>query len=73
MANELETLKTERRISLTENERRDLHHSLADTMNRHGMDSIAETPDHVLAEHLVSCLELYIVTNANRDKWNALD
>ena len=38
-------------------------------LNRHGADTVCNTPDYILAEYLTSCLELYENTVRSRDTW----
>lgn len=42
---------------------------LAHVINRHSLENGSDTPDFMLAEHLVRCLETYNATLAAREAW----
>ena len=46
---------------------------LTDIINGHSMENGSNTPDFLLAEYMVSCLELFNRTTAKRDKWYGKD
>lgn len=39
-------------------------------INIHSIDSELNTPDYILADYLVNCLEIYRKTNEQREKWH---
>lgn len=47
------------------------HDELTVMLNIHNKDSEANTPDFLLAIYLEECLDTYIETKKNLDKWNA--
>ncbi len=42
---------------------------IASVLNRHGLESGSDTPDFILAEHLLRCLEAYDATIRRRREW----
>lgn len=41
----------------------------ADVINRHSLENGSNTPDFILAEYLVNCLESYNYAVLNRNDW----
>jgi hypothetical protein len=39
-------------------------------INIHSIDSELNTPDYILADYLVNCLETYRKINEQREKWH---
>ncbi len=42
---------------------------IASVLNRHGMEKFSNTPDFILAEHLVQALEAFNATSTERERW----
>lgn len=42
---------------------------LAAVLNRHSVENLSNTPDHVLAAYLVSCLITWQISTELRDAW----
>lgn len=42
---------------------------LATVINRHSLENLSDTPDFILAEHLMACLEGFSRTSKERDRW----
>jgi len=42
---------------------------LRSLLNRHCKENDSNTPDYLLAEYLIGCLEIYNKTLVARDKW----
>ena len=43
---------------------------LATVINRHSLENLSDTPDFILAEHLMACLEGFSRTSKERDRWH---
>jgi hypothetical protein len=48
---------------------RDFQSELRRTINRHSMENRSNTPDFMLAEYLIGCLDLWDTTVRRRDDW----
>lgn len=46
-----------------------LKRELAEVLNRHSVENASDTPDYILAEYLVSCLDTWNHTAAQRAYW----
>lgn len=46
-----------------------LEQDLRDLLNRHCVENESDTPDHILAQYLMQCLEVWKDTVAARDEW----
>jgi hypothetical protein len=44
---------------------------LKDLLNRHSKEGASNTPDFILADYLVACLQAYDDALANRDTWHS--
>ena len=42
---------------------------IADVINRHSKENGSNTPDFILANYLVMCLEAFDITSRLREKW----
>ena len=42
---------------------------LEELINRYSMENQSDTPDYILAEYLVSCLNTWAYITRQRDKW----
>lgn len=54
---------------MNEETRKILLEEFESVINRKGVDNLADTPDFILAEHLIGCLERYVDTVKARDRW----
>lgn len=48
----------------------ELTEELASLLNRHNVDNWANTPDYILAEHLMGCLRQYRATLETNRQWH---
>ena len=46
---------------------------LEELINKHNIERESDTPDYILADYLMGCLESYRVTVKMRDKWHGCD
>lgn len=44
-------------------------HELEDLINKHNMENSSDTPDFMLADYLINCLETFGEIVKRRDKW----
>lgn len=42
---------------------------LTTLINKHGMEKFSDTPDYILADHLVKALIIFGVATRQRDRW----
>lgn len=49
--------------------REDFLKELAGIINRYSMENGSNTPDFILAEHLLTCLEVFDATSRRREGW----
>ena len=42
---------------------------LSDLLNRHSMEAGSDTPDHILARYLTSCLTAFDAAVVERERW----
>ena len=52
--------------------KRDFPRELASLLNRHCIENNSNTPDFLLAEYLIGCLESYQKITNQREKWYGL-
>lgn len=57
---------------MTDNPNDALEHDLAAVLNRHGVDTVTNTPDFILAALLVKVLEAFGGANADNDAWHGV-
>lgn len=50
-------------------ERNDLRSDLKSVLNRHSAENGSDTPDHVLADYLLACLDAFDAATEARRKW----
>lgn len=48
----------------------ELKRDLASVLNRHNIDNQLNTPDFILADYIVRCLESFEEANKERNRWN---
>lgn len=46
-----------------------LKQEIADVLNKYSAENASGTPDHILAEYLLNCLDAFSVATRARDKW----
>jgi hypothetical protein len=49
--------------------REGLRGDLTDLLNSHSAENASDTPDHILAEYLVRCLDAFDVATLERTRW----
>ena len=49
----------------------ELVRDLAAVLNRHSVENASDTPDFILAEYLVACLEAFATAVVDRGRWFA--
>ena len=49
--------------------REELSRDLASVLNRHNAENGSNTPDYILADYLVACLEAWNLAAQARDTW----
>lgn len=49
--------------------KRDLKNELRALLNSHSAENASNTPDFLLAEYMLGCLEIYNITIQKRDAW----
>ena len=54
---------------MSNTEREALTQSIASVLNEHSRESRSNTPDFMLAEFMVSCLEAFEAASTAREKW----
>ena len=50
----------------------EFRNKLSKLLNNYGWDNTCETPDHILADYIVSCLENYCATTAKNIAWHSV-
>ena len=53
-----------------EGDREALRKDLAAVLNRHSMESGSDTPDFILADYLLGCLDTFNSTVRRREEWS---
>lgn len=51
------------------NEKKPLHEEIRSTLNRYSAENGSNTPDFILAEYLIGCLEAFDMAVAAREVW----
>lgn len=54
---------------MTERDRKEFVNDLANLINRHSIESLSNTPDIILAEHLADCAEAWAKAIKLRNDW----
>lgn len=54
---------------LTEEQRETLARGFAEVINCNSIENASNTPDHILGEYLVNCLEVFHKVNHRREWW----
>lgn len=54
---------------LTEEQRDTLARGFAEVLNCNSIENTSDTPDHILGEYLVNCLEAFHEINHRRQTW----
>lgn len=47
----------------------DLQKELSEVLNRHSRENKSDTPDFILAQYLLGCLEAFEAATTKREKW----
>lgn len=48
----------------------DLTTEIKDAINRHSRENVSDTPDWILAQFLIGCLETFEHAQRKRDEWH---
>lgn len=50
-------------------EKESLEREIMSVLNRHCAENESNTPDHILAEYLMGCLQVWNAASTKRDRW----
>lgn len=48
---------------------KEIEKEITEIFNRHGLDTITDTPDYILADYVMTSLYAYLKTKSATEKW----